>query len=51
MDKANYKVLGVMSGTSLDGTDIACVNFQFDGDWQFKIESFETIPKTFLAIK
>ncbi|MFD2824829.1 anhydro-N-acetylmuramic acid kinase [Lacinutrix iliipiscaria] len=44
MNKTNYKVIGVMSGTSLDGIDLACVNFQFDGDWHFKMTNCETIP-------
>lgn len=32
----NYVVIGMMSGTSLDGLDIACVRFTYDGIWHFK---------------
>lgn len=31
----NYVVIGMMSGTSLDGLDIACVRFTNDGIWHF----------------
>ena len=43
MIKHKYDVIGVMSGTSLDGTDIAFIHFEFDGAWHFKIVCFETI--------
>jgi len=33
-----------MSGTSLDGVDIACCTFQFDNGWTFSLESAQTIP-------
>ena len=41
-----YHVIGVMSGTSLDGIDIAELLFQVssDGVWDFKILKAETIP-------
>lgn len=41
-----YKVLGLMSGTSLDGLDIAyCHIWQIEKDkWDFKIINAETIP-------
>jgi anhydro-N-acetylmuramic acid kinase len=45
MFKDSYKVVGVMSGTSLDGIDLACIYFtQIDQKWTFKIEQCETIP-------
>jgi len=43
MDK--YNVIGVMSGTSLDGLDIAfCRFYKEKNKWKFKIEKAETIP-------
>ncbi|UJH89783.1 anhydro-N-acetylmuramic acid kinase [Antarcticibacterium sp. 1MA-6-2] len=44
MKKFSYKVLGVMSGTSLDGIDLAVVNFTKEDSWKFEIEDAETIP-------
>jgi anhydro-N-acetylmuramic acid kinase len=40
-----YKAIGLMSGTSLDGLDIAACEFMRDnGTWSFKIRSCKTIP-------
>lgn len=39
-----YKVIGLMSGTSLDGVDIAYCTFTFEGKWSFKLEYAQTIP-------
>lgn len=46
MRKSNYHVLGVMSGTSLDGIDIAEVQFYHSetNSWKFEICNSETIP-------
>jgi len=38
-----YKVIGVMSGTSLDGIDLALITFKFEDVWGFKIHHSETI--------
>jgi anhydro-N-acetylmuramic acid kinase len=39
-----YKVVGLMSGTSLDGVDIAFCKFIYNGkSWKFKILNAETI--------
>ncbi len=38
----SYKVLGVMSGTSLDGIDYCHVVFELDKAWRFKILETET---------
>lgn len=43
MMKDEYKVIGVMSGTSLDGIDFVYATFQFNGTWHFKIIYSETI--------
>jgi anhydro-N-acetylmuramic acid kinase len=44
MIKNEYYIIGVMSGTSLDGIDLALVTFSFNNTWTFKINSTETIP-------
>lgn len=38
-----YKVLGMMSGTSLDGLDLAICRFKKTTYWEFKIEETNTI--------
>jgi anhydro-N-acetylmuramic acid kinase len=38
-----YKVIGVMSGTSLDGVDLAYCKFSKSDSWQFSISAAETI--------
>ncbi|MCB0463761.1 MAG: anhydro-N-acetylmuramic acid kinase [Flavobacteriaceae bacterium] len=43
MLKSKYYVIGVMSGTSLDGLDFAYVEFNFNSSWSFKIIKAETI--------
>ncbi|MBP6335609.1 MAG: anhydro-N-acetylmuramic acid kinase [Bacteroidia bacterium] len=40
----HYKIIGLMSGTSLDGLDIALCDFTFDKEWDFRILEAETIP-------
>lgn len=44
MIKNNYNVLGVMSGTSLDGIDLAYLNFDKNERWTYKILNSETVP-------
>ncbi len=39
-----YKVIGVMSGTSLDGVDLAYCKFSYDNEWRFSILHADTIP-------
>jgi anhydro-N-acetylmuramic acid kinase len=44
MLKQIYNVIGVMSGTSLDGVDLAHINFtRVNNVWQFKIIEKETV--------
>ncbi len=38
-----YKVIGVMSGTSLDGIDLAYITFTKKQSWEFKIHYAKTI--------
>src|SRR5688500_4035670 len=45
MIKENYNVVGVMSGTSLDGVDLAHIKFSHSNDkWSFEILECETVP-------
>ena len=46
MIKKEYNVIGVMSGTSLDGIDLAYISFTFDSKWSFKIKFSDTISYT-----
>ena len=38
-----YRILGLMSGTSLDGVDLAICSFKKVNGWGFKIEKSQTI--------
>jgi anhydro-N-acetylmuramic acid kinase len=47
MFKETYNVIGVMSGTSLDGIDLAHIHFSIvDEKWSFKILESETVSYT-----
>jgi len=39
----NTSAVGIMSGTSLDGVDLALCRFNYAGRWSYEIEYGETI--------
>jgi anhydro-N-acetylmuramic acid kinase len=44
MFKESYQVIGVMSGTSLDGVDLAHIHFSIiEGKWHYEILESETV--------
>ena len=44
MKPSVFSVLGVMSGTSLDGVDFVLARFTYSTQWSFQIHGTETIP-------
>lgn len=46
MFKDKYNVIGVMSGTSLDGVDLVYTTLSFSNKWSYKVHYSETIPYT-----
>lgn len=47
MKNSQYRVIGIMSGTSLDGVDLVYVTLSLhQGAWSFEIEQGQTIPYT-----
>ncbi len=46
MNVTEYYVIGVMSGTSLDGIDVAYLHFKKEDKWTYDIIHGETIPYT-----
>ena len=44
MEKKHYNIIGVMSGTSLDGVDLAHIEFHFiNNKWTFEIFESQTV--------
>ena len=46
MTKNKYSILGLMSGTSLDGLDICWVEFFKKKNWEYKILAADTVDYT-----
>ena len=44
MKKTSYCIIGLMSGTSIDGLDICYSKYTYNGSWSFEIINAETIP-------
>ncbi len=42
MNSQKYNLIGLMSGTSGDGLDLAYVHFEHQETWSFRIERAET---------
>ena len=42
-NQTDFYVIGVMSGTSLDGIDLCYVRFEFGGSWSFQIIDTQTV--------
>lgn len=41
----NYRAIGLMSGSSLDGLDIVCASFEVSGGvWSYRLEAADCIP-------
>jgi len=51
MDKNSLYLIGVMSGTSLDGIDLAYVHFVKNEKWRFKIITAQTIAYSSVWVK
>lgn len=47
MEDTKYNIVGVMSGTSLDGVDLVFVTFKFEDSWVFEIIHSETVAYDF----
>ncbi len=46
MNKDSYYIIGIMSGTSLDGVDICYANYSWNGKWNYKILNATTYNYT-----
>lgn len=45
MPQDKYRITGLMSGSSMDGTDLACCDLDWNGqEWKYNILEAETVP-------
>jgi anhydro-N-acetylmuramic acid kinase len=47
MTSSSYRMIGLMSGTSLDGIDVCCVDFTgvlASDSWTYRLTAAETVP-------
>lgn len=40
----SYRIIGMMSGTSLDGIDLAFCHFSYDKTWKYELIAARTYP-------
>lgn len=50
MDK-EYRIIGMMSGTSLDGVDLAFCHFTYTHQWNYTLIAAKTYPYTSEILK
>ena len=42
----SYRIIGMMSGTSLDGIDLAFCHFRYNNQWLYELIAARTYPYT-----
>jgi anhydro-N-acetylmuramic acid kinase len=46
MESKEYRVIGMMSGTSLDGIDLVFCSFIYDKEWRYTLLASKTFQYT-----